>query len=60
MTQLSALEVNEPLRIEGEALVSCLEMQMRTGRAACRAAETYDIAGIDPIPASTYLLERWA
>ena len=49
MTEFSFLEVYEPLRIECVTLVSCLEVEVRTGRTSGRAAISYDITGIDPV-----------
>ena len=49
MTELSFLEVYEPLRVEGVSLVSGLEVEMRTGRTSGRAAISYDVTGIDPV-----------
>ena len=34
VTELARLEVDEPLRIEGKAVVACLEMEMRPRRTA--------------------------
>ena len=44
----AGLEVDEPLGIEGVALVPGLEMQVRAGGPAGRAAEADDVAGADP------------
>ena len=49
VTEYALLEIDEPLRVEGEAVVAGLEMEMRACRTSCRAAKSYDITGIYPV-----------
>ena len=49
MTQSAGLEVNDPLGVESETAVPCLEMEMGAGRSAGRTAETYLLACRNPV-----------
>ena len=49
VTEISGLEIDEPLRIESESLISCLEMKMWSCRTSGRAAKTDNITSIHPV-----------
>ena len=49
MTEITCLEINQPLRVKCKALISCFKMKMWTGRTSGRTTKANYITGIYPI-----------